>query len=217
MSLYDDYAEFTRAHRATYGENSLVLIEVGSFMEFYDCGQGVGADVARVCSLLNIQATRKNKGNPEVSRANPALGGFPRVAINKFIPLLMDACITVAMVMQVTPPPSPQRRVVEVLSPSTWASSSFLNSGFDSEKTTELVALVVEQQANKFAAAGWAIVDVTTGRCSAGQVVSSSLERVLDDLRCGGATPTSPGWVRLRPQTPPPHIVSKSKTPPHTL
>jgi DNA mismatch repair protein MutS len=183
MSLYDDYVEFTKAHKALYGKDALVLIEVGSFMEFYDCGQGVGADVSRVCSLLNIQSTRKNKSNPDVSRSNPALGGFPRVAINKFIPLLMDACITVAMVMQVTPPPNPKRSVVEVLSPSTWASSMLLNSSFDSEKMTELVALVIEQQANKYAAAGWSIIDVTTGRCSAGQIISSSLDRVLDDLR----------------------------------
>ena len=100
MSLYDEYAVYCNNHREKYGADSMVLIEVGSFIEFYDCDRHLGADMGRICTILNIQATRKNKNTIEISRSNPAMAGFPRNALEKYIPLLMDAGMTVAMVMQ---------------------------------------------------------------------------------------------------------------------
>ena len=76
-----------------------------------------------------FQATRKSKAVAAISRTNPAFSGFPRVALSKYVPPLLDAGMTVALCMQVTPPPNPQRRVTEVLSRATASSSALLDPG----------------------------------------------------------------------------------------
>ena len=66
--LYDEYAGVTQEYKSKYGTDTVVLMEVGSFVEFYDCDRGLGADVPRICATLNVQATRKNKSIAAVSR-----------------------------------------------------------------------------------------------------------------------------------------------------
>ena len=62
-----------------YGNNTLVLMQVGSFFEFY----GVNNDQEKignpeeVTELLNIQLTRRNKSILENSRNNCLMAGFP--------------------------------------------------------------------------------------------------------------------------------------------
>ena len=54
-NLYDEYSRVTQAYKRTYGPDTVVLMEVGSFLEWYDCDKHLGADVKRVCGLLNVQ------------------------------------------------------------------------------------------------------------------------------------------------------------------
>ena len=117
--LYDEYAALTQQYKASYGADTVVLMEVGSFLEWYNCDRGLGADVVRVCGLLGVQVTRKNKSIAQVSRNNPTFGGVPKVAMAKYVQMLVDAGFSVALAMQVTPPPNPKRAVTEVVSAST--------------------------------------------------------------------------------------------------
>lgn len=118
MSLYDEYADVVARYRPLY-DKVLVMIEVGSFLEWYNCDQNRGADVKGVCELLNVQATRRNKSQPLASRQNPELGGIPRHALPKYLPTLLGAGYTVVLVTQTTPPPNPRREVTEVISRAT--------------------------------------------------------------------------------------------------
>lgn len=119
MSLYEEYAAVAQKYKGTYGENLVVLYEVGSFLEFYDCDQHLGCNVQAIARVLNVQATRRNKSVEAISRQNPELGGIPRIALPKYLPLLLDADYTVVVVSQVTPPPTPKRAVTGVYSKGT--------------------------------------------------------------------------------------------------
>ena len=44
MGLYDDYCAHVREFKALYGEHTVVLYEVGSFFELYNCDENLGAD-----------------------------------------------------------------------------------------------------------------------------------------------------------------------------
>jgi len=123
--LYDDYIAYTTQYQATYGKRTIVLMEVGSFFELYsveDEERNVleGADMTDICSLLNIQSTRKNKSIPQCSRTNPMMAGFPSYSLKKFMDILVSEHYTVVLVEQVTPPPNPERKVTQVISPSTY-------------------------------------------------------------------------------------------------
>lgn len=154
--IYDEYANYTRVHKERYGPCTLVLMEVGSFWELYDCDEHLGADMARIGQLLNIQVSRKNKNIPEVSRTNPQMAGFPSHALNRFLPLLIDAGYTVVLVGQITSPPNPKRGVIQVISKGTYVDPDALTSN-----APVLVSIYVAQS-NHYAIAS---MDVSTGRC----------------------------------------------------
>ena len=191
--LYDQYAATTQKYKAIYGgETTVVLMQVGSFLEFYDCDKRLGANVPLICGILGIQATRKSKTIPEVSRKNPAMGGVPADKSHKFVTLLLNAGWTVVMLMQKQNESGQiSREVTEVLSVSTCAASVFLNgSSSGASDANVLMAMHVEavtvKNANANANApaplscGWAIVDLVTGRTRAGESNNGS---ALDCLR----------------------------------
>ena len=83
-ALYDEYAALTQTYKAKYGNDTVVLKEIGSFFEYSDCDKHLGADVPRVSKILNIEV-------------NPNIGGFPIVMSEKYINLLLEAGFTIVM------------------------------------------------------------------------------------------------------------------------
>ena len=121
--LYDDYITYTKTYTAKFGEKTVVLMEVGSFFEFYAVENEKvreGAPMSEICSILNIQSTRKNKSIAQCSRNNPLMAGFPSVTLKKFVDLLLAEQYTIVLVEQTTPPPNPKRAVTQIISPSTY-------------------------------------------------------------------------------------------------
>lgn len=121
--IYDDYTEYTTKYKELYGNDVVVLIEIGSFFEIYGVNnenEVSGADMYTICNVLNIQISRKNKSILENSRDNPLMAGFPNHSLTKFINILVHNKYTVVIIEQVTPPPNPKREVTRVISPSTY-------------------------------------------------------------------------------------------------
>ena len=156
MTIYDDYTEYTAKYRAKYGELALVLIEVGSFWELYDCDEHRGADMRAIGELLNIQVSRKNKTIVQVSASNPEMAGFPSHALAKFMPILLESGYTVILVGQVTPPPNPKRAVTQILSQGTCI--DYVKNS-DSNVVCSLHVEIVDS----VFVCGVGFVDVTTG------------------------------------------------------
>lgn len=121
MTLYDDYVNIVQKYKSLYGEQILVVIEVGSFYEWYNCDENKGCDVRGICELLNVQWTRQSKSVPTISRSNPMLGGVPKIAFSKFLPVLLDNDYTVVIVSQFCVEKNKyERKVTDVLSKGTY-------------------------------------------------------------------------------------------------
>ena len=61
-----------------YGENALVLMEIGTFFEVYEVNnekEKIGK-AKEIAELLNIQLTRKNKSILENSKENPIIPDY---------------------------------------------------------------------------------------------------------------------------------------------
>ena len=65
MTIIDDYLELQETYAAKYGENTIVLMQIGHFYEAYgvdnDIEKSNAENIYRLSDILNIQLTRKNK------------------------------------------------------------------------------------------------------------------------------------------------------------
>ena len=154
LDLYDKYQK-------KYGENTIILMEVGSFFEMYgiETEEINKGKVTEISSLLNIQCTKKDKAKSEENYNNPRMAGFPSPALSKYINIILDNNYTVVLVEQTTPPPKPERKVTRILSPGT---------NFDNMKnsTSNLMSIYIEKLNNSEICIGISVIDVITGKNS---------------------------------------------------
>jgi DNA mismatch repair protein MutS len=118
--LIDDYISYSKKYKEIYGEKTVILMQVGSFFEFYgipDKNQGVNVD--EICNILEIQSTRKNKSNTIIDKNNPKMAGIPLYVVNKYINILTEYNYTIILIEQTTPPPNPKREITKIISPGT--------------------------------------------------------------------------------------------------
>lgn len=180
--LYDDYEDYLNTYKKEYGENTLVLMQCGSFYELYDDGSKQ-TDLRAIGELLNIQVSRRNKSILEVSRNNLEMAGFPSYTLNKFLLTLVSNNFTCVIVSQTTPPPNPKREVTDIVSPGTYIEddiaieSNYLMSIFVeefSEYKTNKTSIVV----------GASLVDLGTGRtyCFESASKVNDIHYPLDEL-----------------------------------
>ena len=157
--LYEDYEAYLRKYRAEYGDNTIVLMQCGSFFEMYDDGTKQ-TDLKTLGELLNIQVSRRNKSIIEVSKANLEMAGFPAYTLSKFLNILVQHNYTIIVVSQVTPPPNPKRMVTDIVSPGTYIDSA---SSMSKEDTTYLMSIYIEQFHTQYCI-GASFVDLSTGK-----------------------------------------------------
>jgi DNA mismatch repair protein MutS len=120
--LIDEYFEYQINFEKKYGLETLVLMQVGSFFEFYGVNNNeekIG-NLQFITELLNIQLTRRNKAILENNRSNCLMGGFPTHSLKRFLPLLLNNNYTIILIEQTTEPPNPKREITQIFSPGTY-------------------------------------------------------------------------------------------------
>jgi DNA mismatch repair protein MutS len=156
MTIYDDYIAYHDKYILVYGEKTIVFLQVGDFFELYGVQnetEQVGPDMYAIGDICGLVVTRKNKSITENSRGNPLMMGFPIHAFQKHAQLLVSRNYTVVVIRQVTPPPNVQRKVTEIISPST-----FLSTTNQTSVSNYLMAFLWEEKH-----VGIAGVDLSTG------------------------------------------------------
>ena len=165
--IVDDYLDYQYTYQKKYGDKTIVLMQVGSFFEAYAIDgdeEKINVDnLYYICDLMNIQISRKNKSILKSSRSNPLMAGFPLVAIDKFIQILMNNHFTVVQVEQVTEPPEPLRKITNIYSPGTQINYC------PSEETSNLVSIYIEtipdlKKYKDTVCIGLSVIDLPTGK-----------------------------------------------------
>jgi len=154
--IIDDYLNYLHEFRNKYGDNTIIMMQVGSFFELYaiDINSKYLYTIADICG---IQVSRKNKTIQEVSKNNPLMCGFPLYVLNKYVQLILQNNYTIVLIEQVTEPPEPKRKITEIISPST-------NINVNSKKSNYILVLYYEI-INDLLVVGISGVDLSTGRC----------------------------------------------------
>ncbi len=125
-NVLSEYLKIFSEYSEKYGEKIAVLMQVGHFMEIMGIENeeekiGNASELSRV---LNIILTRKNKKIIRCSMHNPLMLGFPCLALNKYLPVLLNEDYTVVIVEQRKAGAGFRRTVANVISPSTYIDSS---------------------------------------------------------------------------------------------
>ncbi|VVU94569.1 MutS domain V [seawater metagenome] len=164
MSITVDYLNYHKKYAKKYGEDrTIVLMQVGSFHESY-ATETEGPNLRYLSSLLNVVVTKKSKAIPETSIKNPLMMGFPSVALEKFLNLLIDNNFTVIIIDQVTPPPKPKREVTGIYSPGTHINRTF------KDESNFMVSIFIQEEnqlsySDKLLGIGLAAIDLSIGDC----------------------------------------------------
>lgn len=119
MNIHEEYLQYHSKYTKKYGSKTIILMQVGSFHECYST-ETRGLNLFAISELLNIVCTRKDKSIDIIDETNPYMLGFPSVALNKFLKILIDNQFTVVVIDQVTPAPDPKREITGIYSPSTY-------------------------------------------------------------------------------------------------
>ena len=174
------YFELQQFFEKRYGENTVVIMEVGSFFEVYEVNNealkiGKAKEIAE---FLNIQLTRKNKSILENSIANPLMAGFPTFALDRYLEKLAQSKkYTIVLVRQKGEPPNVQRYIANIISPGT-------NFEYQSHASENFIASLIIGESKGVYYAGYSAVDVTTGKSFVNEIHSTKEDRnfALDEL-----------------------------------
>ena len=161
MTIIHHYLHYQEKFEKKYGrDKTIVLMQVGSFHEAYSTPDK-GFNLPKLSEMLNVICTRKDKSVSEVSEKNPNMVGFPSIALQKYLKMLVEFGFTVIIIDQVTPPPSPKREITGIYSPGTYIENSF------SPDSNNIVSIYIEEeiQTDKsvLMCMGMSVVDLSTG------------------------------------------------------
>ena len=170
-TIISEYLRLQKNYSKLYGnEKTIVLMQVGSFHECYST-KSEGYDLFKLSELLNTVVSKKNKKNLNVDRKNPYMLGFPTIATHKFLRILVENGYHVVKIDQVTPPPSPQRKVTGIYSPGTYIDNL---SDSNSNNILSIYIEELEQAYNKtILYIGLSVIDLSIGTSLVHEIFSS--------------------------------------------
>ncbi|BAF69631.1 MutS-related protein [Nitratiruptor sp. SB155-2] len=174
------YFDLQKYFEKLYGDNTVVLMEVGSFFEVYELNtpQEKIGKAKEIAEFLNIQLTRKNKSILEISVSNPLMAGVPNFALERYLNrLIQSKKYTVVLIKQKGEPPHVKRYLANIISPGT-------NFDYQIEPTENFIASMILGENRGIYYAGYAAIDVTTGKSFVNEMYSTREDKTfaLDEI-----------------------------------
>jgi DNA mismatch repair protein MutS len=160
MVIIDSYLDYHHKYSKIYEQNTLVLMQVGSFFEVYSTLEE-GPPIQYIGEILEIQVTKKNKSISNIDKSNHLLLGFPTHSVKKFIDILLSNNFTIILVEQTTPPPNPKREVTQIISPSTYTENS-TSLSTNNYLMTIYFSIGQDMNSKEFVLSSISWVDITT-------------------------------------------------------
>ena len=171
MSLVNEYFELTKKYQDEYGENTILLMQVGAFFEVYGLSgkdnNGFNTisgskimDFSQICELNVVDK------NTCVGKNNVMMAGFKDFMIEKYLRKIQDAGFTAVVYAQDENVKNTTRSLAGIFSPGTYfhtESQSLTNS------ITCIWVNFIENKLfmkGKFVVVGVANIDIYTGKTS---------------------------------------------------
>ena len=124
MTIVKEYLDLTKKWKGEYGENTLVLMQVGSFFEAYGLldknNEIYGSDILKFANINDMAVSRKNicVGNDKV-----VMAGFGLPQLEKYIKKMQENGYTIIVYTQDTQTKNTTRSLNTIFSPGTYFSN----------------------------------------------------------------------------------------------
>tara|TARA_B110000208_G_scaffold192049_1_gene262233 strand:+ start:5954 stop:9133 length:3180 start_codon:yes stop_codon:yes gene_type:complete len=164
MTIIDEYLALQEKYEKKFGENTIVLMEVGGFFELYGIVNNTEkrGKIYEISDITNLSVSKKSSRNDGVSHKNPLMAGFPSHSFEKWKNILLKHNYTIVKVEQEKhETKKPTRKVTEIISPginisatnySNHVMSIYLEEFADSKTLKTILQL------------GISVIDITTGK-----------------------------------------------------
>ena len=168
MKLIEEYFELTKKYQEEYGENTIVLMQVGSFFEIYGIidkklDTTTGSKIVNISQICELNIVEKNTC---VGKNNVVMAGFKDTMIEKYIKKIQQAEFTSVVYTQDQAIKNTSRSLAGIFSPGTYFSN-------ESRKLTNNITCIWIELINntvlvkgKFVVVGIANIDIYTGKTS---------------------------------------------------
>jgi DNA mismatch repair protein MutS len=166
MALIKEYFELTKRYQDEYGENTILLMQVGSFFEVYGIfnektetifGSKI-VDFSQICELNIVEK------NTCVGKDNVMMAGFKDMQIEKYIKKIQDSGFTAVVYAQDEAVKNTTRSLAGIFSPGTYFHTESTNL---TNSTTCIWIDLVENKIlmkGKYVVVGVANIDIYTGK-----------------------------------------------------
>ncbi len=122
MAVLQQYFDLTKKHRQDSGPKTVVLIQIGSFLEVYGYVHDIEEVHSPFQSVIGICAWNAAKRTNE--DPNLRMAGVPLASMDKYVELLLHAGWTVAVYLQSTIPGRTDRSLAHLFTPGTFFSQT---------------------------------------------------------------------------------------------
>jgi DNA mismatch repair protein MutS len=168
MSLITEYFELTKKFQDEYGENTILLMQVGAFFEVYgilnkNTNTIVSSKINDFSQICELNIVDKNTC---VGKDNVMMAGFKDVMIEKYLRKIQDAGFTAVVYTQDENVKNTTRSLAGVFSPGTYFQTE---SKRLSNSTTCIWVNLIENKIllkGKYVVVGVANIDIYTGKTS---------------------------------------------------
>ena len=168
MALIKEYFELTKKFQDEYGENTILLMQVGSFFEVYAknnkktntiSGSKIN-DFSQICELNVVEK------NVCVGSEDVLMAGFKDIMVEKYIKKIQDAGFTVVVYTQDEAAKNTTRSCAGIFSPGTYFSNE--SQSLTNNITCIWVDLIENKMfmKGKYVVVGIANIDIFTGKTS---------------------------------------------------
>jgi len=149
--VYPFYVNKTNYYKRLYGENTVVLMQVGSFYEVYSNCDDDNIDIKKISDLTQLAVANKKCGY--------YMAGFKVEIYNKYVNILTNSgytCVIYHQTGEQTIDGKEERKLKEIISPGT-------NINCKNE-TSNLIVFYFEKN-NNFLSLGSFIINILTNKC----------------------------------------------------
>jgi DNA mismatch repair protein MutS len=160
MSLIKEYFELTKRFQGEYGENTIVLMQVGAFFEVYGIKSAdiiTGSKILNFSQICELNIVDKNS-------ADIVMAGFKDLQIEKYIKKIQEAGFTAVVYTQDESAKNTTRSLAGIFSPGTYFHNESQNL------TNSITCIWIDLIENKFlmkgkfVVVGIANIDIYTGK-----------------------------------------------------
>jgi len=166
MALIKEYFELTKRYQDEYGENTILLMQVGSFFEVYGIysEQTQSISGSKIVDFSQIGELNIVEKNTCVGKDNVMMAGFKDIQIEKYIKKIQDAGFTAVVYAQDEAIKNTTRSLAGIFSPGTYFHTESTNL---TNSTTCIWIDLVENKVlmkGKYVVVGVANIDIYTGK-----------------------------------------------------